>query len=89
MWLSVLDAAAGGGAGAERAASGLAFGSHGQRLDVWPPTDTAAAARPVVVFYYGGGWVKGTRAAYAFVRELMHRTGSKAPHHHAAHRPRL
>lgn len=66
--LSVLDWAAGGGRGTERVASGVAFGTHGQRLDVWAPVAPAAkgARRPVVIFWHGGGWVKGDRDAYAF-----------------------
>lgn len=62
--LSFIDAADGGGAGA-RLAGSYAFGTHGQRLDVWRPKQ-ARAPLPVVVFFYGGGWVKGTRAGYAF-----------------------
>ncbi len=63
--LSILDAAAGGGRGAERAAT-MSFGSTGQKLDVWRPGGQAGKPRPVVIFFYGGGWVKGTRDAYAF-----------------------
>lgn len=65
--LSQLDALLGGGSGVERAAAGVAFGTHGQRLDVWRPSGAATGSRPVVVFYYGGGWHAGTRAGYAFV----------------------
>ena len=66
MWLSLLDGLSGGGRGTMRAGEGIAFGTHGQRLDVWRPRDGALTRRPVVVFFYGGGWVAGTRAAYAF-----------------------
>ena len=47
-------------------ASSIAFGAHGQRLDVWAPDRDVKARRPVVIFYYGGGWVKGTRVEYGF-----------------------
>lgn len=64
--LSIADGIAGGGQGAQRVASGVAFGDRGQKLDVWAPASDAATPRPVVIFYHGGGWVKGDRAAYAF-----------------------
>lgn len=66
--LSVLDWAAGGGRGTERVASGVPFGTHGQRLDVWAPAGPAekGAKRPVLIWWHGGGWVKGDRDAYAF-----------------------
>jgi acetyl esterase/lipase len=65
-WLSVVDGLAGGGRGVSKVASGVAFGTQGQRLDVWRPDGPADKRLPVVIFYYGGGWVKGTRGAYAF-----------------------
>lgn len=61
--LSLLDAVDGGGAGTTFAGS-HGFGTHGQSLDVYRPH--GAGTHPVVVFFYGGGWVKGTRAGYAF-----------------------
>lgn len=66
--LSVLDWAAGGGRGTERVASGVPFGTHGQRLDVWAPAGPAekGTTRPVLIWWHGGGWVKGDRDAYAF-----------------------
>jgi len=64
--LSMVDGLAGGGKGTERVASGVAFGDHGQMLDVWAPALDSEQLRPVVVFYHGGGWVKGDRDAYAF-----------------------
>lgn len=64
--LSIADGLAGGGKGAQRVASGVAFGEYGQRLDIWAPATKSAAPRPVVVFFHGGGWVKGDRDAYAF-----------------------
>ncbi|MEL7730946.1 alpha/beta hydrolase [Citromicrobium bathyomarinum] len=64
--LSMVDGLAGGGKGTERVASGVAFGDHGQMLDVWAPAQDSEQLRPVVVFFHGGGWVKGDRDAYAF-----------------------
>jgi acetyl esterase/lipase len=45
----------------------IAFGGHGQTLDVWMPTAKANAPRPVLIFYYGGGWAKGSAADYGWV----------------------
>lgn len=73
--LSWADAAAGGGRGTERVAGAVPFGSHGQILDVWAPAEPSAKARPVLVWWYGGGWVKGDRAAYAFVGRAFARAG--------------
>ena len=72
--LSQIDRMAGGGRGVERAASGVAFGDHGQRLDVWRPAGARGsngAARPVIVFFYGGGWHAGTRSGYAFAGRAL------------------
>ena len=45
----------------------LAFGTHGQKLDVWRTQETAdTARRPVLIFINGGGWVKGTRGEYGW-----------------------
>ncbi len=55
------------GAGGSRVASAIAFGAHGQRLDVWRAGDISCAAKPVMIFFYGGGWVKGARGEYGFV----------------------
>lgn len=55
-----------GSSGAGRVASGVAFGSHGQALDVWRPVGNATTPRPVIIFWYGGGWVNGTRQDYGF-----------------------
>ena len=65
--LSVIDGFAGGGSGTQRAGTAVAFGKHGQKLDVWRPAEHSAKPRPVIVFFHGGGWVKGDRDAYAFV----------------------
>lgn len=73
--LSLYDRVAGGGAGAEQVAEGVAFGSHGQTLDIWAPADEAKGKLPVVVFWYGGGWAKGDRAAYAFSGRALAREG--------------
>lgn len=73
--LSLLDGAAGGGIGVARAAAAVAFGSHGQALDVWRPAAAPVARRPVVIFWYGGGWVKGDRAAYAFAARAYAKAG--------------
>lgn len=72
--LSLLDAAMGGGIGAERPGRALPFGTHGQALDVWRPTG-AVVQRPVLIFWYGGGWVKGTRQAYAFAARAYAKQG--------------
>lgn len=73
--LSILDAIAGGGWGASRPGSDIAFGDHGQTLDVWTPSEAAAKPRPVLVFWYGGGWVKGDRRAYAFAARAYAKAG--------------
>jgi acetyl esterase/lipase len=55
-----------GSSGAGRIANAVAFGTHGQSLDVWSPVGSSAKPHPVVVFWYGGGWVNGTRQDYGF-----------------------
>lgn len=72
--LSLLDAAMGGGAGVERSGTAIAFGSEGQTLDVWRPAG-AVVKRPVLIFWYGGGWVAGSRQAYAFAARAYARNG--------------
>ncbi|WP_245942144.1 alpha/beta hydrolase [Sphingomonas gilva] len=64
--LNGLDRITGGGSGVERAGEGIAFGTHGQRLDVWRPEAEADRPRPVLIFWHGGGWVKGRRQEYGF-----------------------
>jgi acetyl esterase/lipase len=73
--LSLYDRAAGGTAGARLAAEGVAFGSHGQRLDICKPDGDAAGPLPVVIFWYGGGWAKGERQSYAFAGRALARAG--------------
>lgn len=73
--LSLIDGAVGGGRGTARLASGLAFGSHGQKLDIWAPAKPAEGSRPVLIWWYGGGWVKGDRDAYAFAARAFARAG--------------
>ncbi len=69
--LNRYDQLAGSGSGVKRAAEGVAFGDHGQRLDVWRPEAGASAPRPVVVFFYGGGWVSGRREEYGFAGRAL------------------
>jgi acetyl esterase/lipase len=73
--LSHYDWAMGGGAGARQVAEGVAFGSHGQALDIWAPADAPNDQLPVVIFWYGGGWAKGDRAAYAFAGRALAKEG--------------
>ena len=73
--LSVLDASVGGGWGASRPGSDIAFGSNGQTLDVWASSEPSATPRPVLIFWYGGGWVKGDRRAYAFAARAYAKAG--------------
>ena len=44
----------------------IAFGGHGQTLDVWSPTEKANGQRPVLIFFYGGGWAKGSADEYGW-----------------------
>lgn len=73
--LSHYDRVVGGAAGARLVAEGVAFGNHGQRLDIWAPDPAPAGPLPVVIFWYGGGWVKGDRASYAFAGRALAREG--------------
>lgn len=72
--LSFLDKAMGGGNGVERVGKDLAFGGHGQTLDVWRPVG-AVQKRPVLIFWYGGGWAKGNRRAYGFAARAFAKAG--------------
>lgn len=73
--LSLYDRARGGTAGAKQVAEGVAFGNHGQMLDIWAPETAGGTARPVVIFWYGGGWAKGDRTSYAFAGRALARAG--------------
>lgn len=73
--LSALDAARGGGWGTERPGSAVAFGTHGQTLDVWRRRGGDKTPRPVLIFWYGGGWAHGDRRAYAFAARAFARAG--------------
>jgi acetyl esterase/lipase len=73
--LSIADAALGGGWGTSRPGNAIAFGTHGQTLDVWTPSAAAPGPRPVVIFWYGGGWVKGDRRGYAFAARAYAKAG--------------
>lgn len=73
--LSVYDRVSGGTSGARQVDEGVAFGTHGQMLDIWTPDPMPAGKLPVVIFWYGGGWAKGDRASYAFAGRALAREG--------------
>lgn len=73
--LSYYDRAMGGGTNARLVAEGVAFGSHGQTLDIWGAETSTDIRRPVVIFWYGGGWAKGDRTSYAFVGRALAKAG--------------
>jgi len=73
--LSYYDRVTGGTSGAQLVAEGVAFGSHGQTLDIWMPAEPAKPPLPVVIFWYGGGWAKGDRTSYAFAGRALAREG--------------
>lgn len=73
--LSWYDRVTGGTSGAALAAEAVAFGSHGQSLDIWKPAEPAKSPMPVVIFWYGGGWAKGDRTSYAFAGRALAREG--------------
>ena len=73
--LTFLDGAMGGGWGVQRPGHAIAFGSHGQTLDVWRPAGTAGKTLPVLIFLYGGGWVAGSHDAYGFAARAFARQG--------------
>ena len=66
--LNSIDGISGGAKGVTQAAEGVAFGTHGQKLDVWRPRGApqAAGGNPVLIFWYGGGWAEGKRQDYGF-----------------------
>jgi acetyl esterase/lipase len=73
--LSTLDGVMMGGSGTERPGSAVAFGTHGQTLDVWRAAGADKTPRPVLIFWYGGGWVKGDRRAYSFAARAYAKAG--------------
>lgn len=74
--LSWADAAIGGGRGTQEVAEGVAFGDHGQMLDVWRAAKgDPTTPRPVLIFFYGGGWAHGDRGAYAFAARAYAKAG--------------
>lgn len=73
--LSYYDRAMGGGTNARLVAEGVAFGSHGQTLDIWGAETSTDIRRPVVIFWYGGGWAKGDRTSYAFAGRALAKAG--------------
>jgi len=73
--LSVLDGMMGGGRGTARVREGVPFGTHGQKLDIWRPSGGVKTGLPVLIFWYGGGWVHGSRSAYAFAARAYTKAG--------------
>lgn len=58
-----------------RLQSGIDYGeATRQKLDLYTPTSSEAAA-PVVVFFYGGGWRNGDRKDYEFVASSLTQAG--------------
>jgi acetyl esterase/lipase len=52
------------------------YGMHPrQRLDVYLPTGTSAAPRPIVVFWYGGSFERGRKEHYRFVGATLAEAG--------------
>jgi acetyl esterase/lipase len=51
---------------ATKVADGIAFDTHGNRLDIWASSAKSAKPKPVLVFFYGGGWANGTRTEYSY-----------------------
>jgi acetyl esterase/lipase len=49
---------------ATQVGNSLAFGAHGQTLNIWRSGNRQKA--PVVIFFYGGGWVAGRADDYGF-----------------------
>lgn len=64
--LDALDRATPGG-GASRVGAAVAFGKHGQTLNVWRRGAAAPGGAPVIVFFYGGGWATGAARDYGWV----------------------
>jgi len=54
----------------------IAFGDDArQRLDIYRPPASGAAAKPVIIFWYGGGWTSGARQNYRFVGVALAKLG--------------
>jgi len=54
----------------------IAFGDDArQRLDIYRPPASGAAAKPVIIFWYGGGWTSGARQNYRFVGVALAQLG--------------
>ena len=70
-FLSGVDRLTGGGIGVERAGEAIPYGTHGQRLDVWRPSDASAGQRPVLLFFHGGAWRNGSARAYGFAGRAL------------------
>ena len=61
--------------GDARATHAVHYGSgERNKLDIYQPATTTAAA-PVIVFFYGGNWVSGKREDYAFVGQALAKRG--------------
>lgn len=72
--LSFIDGWSGGGKGVIRSGGSIAFGTHGQRLDLWRPAGEAKKW-PVIIFWYGGSWVDGDRRGYSFAARALTKEG--------------
>ncbi len=60
---------------ARQVAEDVAFGNHGQTLDIWGRQKPLRTSWPVVIFWYGGGWAKGDRTSYAFAGRALAKAG--------------
>ncbi len=70
--LDWLNAVWPGDSGVDRVAQGVVFDEkNGLKLDVWAPTGSGDAKKPVLVFFYGGGWVNGERTHYGFAAKAF------------------
>lgn len=62
--------------GAYKRHANIAYGPGPQhRLDVYAPTKSAAALRPVIVFWHGGRWREGDKSDYRFVGAALAESG--------------
>ncbi|HEY2676497.1 MAG TPA: alpha/beta hydrolase [Steroidobacteraceae bacterium] len=68
----------------------ISYGEDPQhRLDVYVPSERAAAPRPVVVFWHGGRWKFGDKAEYRFVAAALTQLGCIAILPNYRHYPRV